>query len=177
MTDQADIFSDGQEQYLEAQLEALEELHKAEIAVLTVSSLEGEDIAQVGYQVASTRGIGKDESANGMLLLIAPNERERGIDVGYGLEGDVPDITAFQLGRTYLVPAFREQKYFDGVSSLVTALSGTVAGTYNPELYSTGNDVSTFDNFLMGFIILLFLGFFVGTFTRSAIDAEHASMA
>jgi uncharacterized protein len=75
--------------------------------------------------------------------LIAPNEREWRIEVGLGLEGDVPDITAFQLGRQDLVPAFRDEQYYQGVSTLVTHLSGVVAGTYTPEMADNASSESS----------------------------------
>lgn len=172
VTDAWDIFSDQEEIYLEAQLQALEEVHKAEVAVLTVASLAGEDITQVAYQVATDRWIGKDEADNGILILIAPNERERRIEVWYGLEWAVPDITAFQLGRQDLVPAFREQKYFQWVTTLIEHLSWVVAGEYTPDMQANAwSDASLAESFFMWLFVLSFLWFFISTFARSAIDA------
>jgi len=170
VTDQADIFSDTEESVLESQLQSLEELHTAEIAVLTISSLEWNDITQTAYEVASQWEIGKENINNGMLILIAPNERERRIEVWYGLEWDVPDILAYRLGRQDLVPAFREQQYFEWVTTLIDHLSWAVAGTYEvQDITSTWN---TFENFMVWLFVLLMIWFVVGSIMRSILDAQ-----
>lgn len=170
VTDQADIFSDTEEWQLETQLQALEEKHKAEIAILTVSNLAGNDITQAAYEVATAWGVWKEDADNGLLILIAPNERERRIEVGYGLEWDIPDILAYRLGRQDLVPAFVEEKYFQWVTTLVDHLSWAVAWTY--QIQDITNEWTLFENFLTGMFMLLFIWFIVGLIVRSSIDAS-----
>jgi len=127
VTDLANIFSDSEEATLEAQLQAIETAHQAEIAVVTLVSLEDNTIEELTVQIAQEWGIGKEQADNGVLIAIAPAERAWRIEVGYGLEGVLPDITAGRLGRNVLVPAFQAGNYYGGVSALIEALSGVVA--------------------------------------------------
>jgi uncharacterized protein len=120
VTDLADIFAPEEEVVIVQQLTALASWYDAEIAVLTMPSLEGEDIDMVWTQIAQARWIGNKERDTGILVLIAPVERKWRIDVGYGLEGNLPDAYAYRYGENYLVPAFKEWRYADGVVALLT---------------------------------------------------------
>ena len=109
--------------------------------------------------------------------MIAPNERERRIDVGYGLEGDIPDITAYQLGKKDLVPAFREGDYFAGLDALVMSLSGVVAGTYTAEQIAAVTDTSgkTFEDYMIGLFMLSFLSIFLASFVKPFVEEKQKS--
>ncbi len=120
VTDLADIFTPQQEVDITTKLTAIASWFDAEIAVLTLPSLDGEEIDMVGTQIAQERWIGNKERDTWVLVLIAPNERKWRIDVGYGLEWNLPDAYAYRYGENYLVPAFKEWRYADGVSALLT---------------------------------------------------------
>ncbi len=97
VTDLADIFSESEEAELETKLQNIETVYQAEIAVVTLPSLEGGAIEEVTIQIAEEWGVGKEQIDNGILVTIAPTERAWRIEVGYGLEGALPDITAGTL--------------------------------------------------------------------------------
>lgn len=90
VVDEAGLFSASQKVSLESTLSSHESATSNQIVVVTLTSLQGYDIADFGYQLGRTWGIGTKEHNNGVLLIIAPNERKVRIEVGYGLEARFP---------------------------------------------------------------------------------------
>ncbi len=87
----------------------------AEIAVATVPSLEGLTVEDYAERLFRAWGVGQEKVDNGVLVLVAPNEREMRIEVGYGLEGVLPDGLAGEIVRTAFIPRFREDDYQGGI--------------------------------------------------------------
>ena len=114
-------------------LTTLEQNTGHEVAVVTVSSLEGDTIANFAVQLFADWKIGKAEADNGALLLVAPNEREVRIEVGYGLEPVLADATSYRIIQEQILPAFRDGRYFDGISSGVGAVAMVIGGEPLPE--------------------------------------------
>jgi uncharacterized protein len=158
--DQANIIDDITETRITARLSALEATSTSEIAVVTVSSLEGYSIEEYSTGLFSYWGLGKEKRDNGVLLLVAPAEREVRIEVGYGLEGALTDYESSLIIETILTPAFREGKYSEGVENAVDALAVAVEGEYSSEMTAYDNE-SGFVGWTMGIIMLLIFGFFV----------------
>ena len=94
VTDTAGVLTEDQEADLEQKLQIYREQTSNEIAILIVDSLKGEVIADVAVQIGRAWGIGTKDNDNGILLLMAYQEREIFLGTGYGLEGAVPDIVA-----------------------------------------------------------------------------------
>ncbi len=126
--DFADILSDETESSLELELAQLEASTTIEIAVATVNSLDGDDVAVYANELFREWGIGQAETNNGLLVLVAPNERKMRIEVGYGLEGVVPDITAGQIVDDIMTPQFKLGDYDAGVLAGVEALTSVAEG-------------------------------------------------
>ncbi len=174
VTDLADLFTDEQEAALETQLQGLETAHQAEVAVVTLPSLEWDVIESWSVKIAEARGVGKESVDNGVLIAIAPNEKKRRIEVWYGLEWDIPDITAWTLGRNILVPAFREGQYYEWVSTLVEALSWIIAWVYYPELdeeVAVPQDTLG-EKFVIGLMMVIFLSIFVSSFAKWIVESR-----
>ncbi|MGW8272531.1 MAG: TPM domain-containing protein, partial [Thermodesulfovibrionales bacterium] len=120
---------------LDALLDELERKTTAQVVVLTVDSLEGEPIEQASLDIAHTRwGLGKKGKDNGVLLLVAVNDRKYRFEIGYGLEGVLPDSLVGSIGRQYLVQNFRAGDYSRGVALAVFALAGELARSEGVEL-------------------------------------------
>lgn len=120
VVDQADLLDPAQEAALTAKLEALEAQSNRQLVVATVNSLEGYDIADYGYQLGRTWGIGQDadgeaEKDNGLVLLVAPNERKVRIEVGYGLEGIMTDALSSVIIQNDILPQFRNGDMAGGI--------------------------------------------------------------
>ena len=101
-----------------------ERLTSAEIAVATVTSLDGMSVEEYANRLFHEWGVGKKDRDNGILLLVAPHERKVRIEVGYGLEPVLPDGLAGEIIRTDVLPRFRQDDYAGGTLAAVTRLAG-----------------------------------------------------
>ena len=133
VNDFADIISQSVEMKLEAELSSFEASTSNELAVVTLSSLEDDVIENVAVELFEQWGIGKKKQDNGVLLLIAPNERELKIEVGYGLESALTDSRAGNIIRTVITPEFKKEDYDAGVSQGVKAIK--IALTDDPSVF------------------------------------------
>ena len=108
VVDQANLLSPQQEQELTAQSEALFKSSGRRFVVATVNSLEGLEIEDYGTRLGRHWRLGDEKEDDGVILLIAPNERKVRIETGYGAEGFLPDILAGRIIRDNILPRFRE---------------------------------------------------------------------
>jgi len=137
VVDQAALLDPGVTQSLDAQLAAHEEQTSNQVIVVTVNSLEGYDIADYALRLGRSWGIGTEEKNNGVVLLVAPNERKVRIEVGYGLEGALPDGLAGQIIRRDILPQFKEDDYPGGITAGVASILQAVVGEYKAEPLSS----------------------------------------
>ena len=135
VTDTAGVLTEDQEADLEQKLQIYREQTSNEIAILIVDSLKGEVIADVAVQIGRAWGIGTKDNDNGILLLMAYQEREIFLGTGYGLEGAVPDIVAKGIVETDMLPHFREGKFYEGFIAGLEALRRHIGGEYTAERY------------------------------------------
>jgi uncharacterized protein len=113
--DLANVIDDTDEALLTERLDAFEETNQRQFVVVTVPSLDGYDIADYGYQLGRAWGLGDEENDDGIILLVAPNERKVRIEVGYGLEAVIPDGLAFDVIERDIVPRFKEGDMTGGI--------------------------------------------------------------
>jgi uncharacterized protein len=140
VNDFANLLTAQQRQALEARLTALREKSGAEVAVVTLKSLGGGQIDDFANKLFKQWGIGKKGADNGALLLVAIDDRKGRIEVGYGLEGILPDAIAGRILDEQLFPAFRQQRYADGLSAAVERLA-TIIERGEPASVLDRNDV------------------------------------
>jgi uncharacterized protein len=128
IVDLANIVDSATESQLNAYLRELEQKTTVQLVVLTIESLEGEAIEDFSIRIAHDRWkLGRRGKDNGLLLVIAVKERKYRIEVGYGLEGVLPDSLVGSIGRNYLVPFFQKGDYADGIRATVLELANVVA--------------------------------------------------
>jgi uncharacterized protein len=118
---------------MELLCQELESKTGSQLAVVTVNSLEGDPIEDYAVKLFQKWGIGKKEKSNGLLVLIAIQDRRSRIEVGYGLEGVITDGYAGELLRD-LQPYFRSSQYGAGLISVVSELAGRIARDAGVEL-------------------------------------------
>ena len=126
VNDFADVLTPQTEAALVTLVEAVEKDTTAEIAVATVTSLGGTAIDDYAVRLFKTWGIGQGGRDNGVLVLVAPAERQIRIEVGYGLEGVLPDGLAGVVIRETFLPRFREGDFDGGVLQGVTRVAEIV---------------------------------------------------
>ena len=126
VNDFAEVISPATEARLEADLEAFTASTGSELAVVTLKSLEGDTVENAAVALFEQWGIGQKGKDNGVLLLIAPNERELRIEVGYGLEPVLTDSRSGTIIREVITPKFKANDYdagiSDGVGAIITVL-------------------------------------------------------
>ena len=115
VVDAADIIDPATEAALTTKLDQFEERTKRQFVVATVPSLEGRDIADYGYQLGRAWGLGSKEDDNGVILLVAPNERRVRIEVGYGLEPVLTDGYSTLIIQNVILPKFKAGDFPGGI--------------------------------------------------------------
>ncbi len=157
ITDMIDLLTAEEQSSLEQSLQEYKTASSNEIAILILQSLGGETISDVAVEIGRKWGIGSKENSNGILLIVAYEDREAFIATGYGLEGAVPDIVAAGIVESDIAPKFREGVYAEGVRAGIESLQKHIGGEYTAERYASGSgNTSGFGQFLF---FILFVGF------------------
>jgi len=130
VTDLAGVLTADQVSSLDLKLQSFEASDSTQIAVLIISSLEGEYIADYSMRVAEAWKIGQKGRDNGAILLVSIKDRVVRIEVGYGLEEKLTDAGSNQIIRNEIVPRFRQGDYYGGIDAGINAIIGTVRGLY-----------------------------------------------
>jgi len=169
VNDQANLLDEGFEAQLEDRLRLLEEETGAQVAVLTISTLEGDPIEDFSMRVVETWKLGREDADNGVLILISRDERRMRIEVGYGLEGALTDAQSGRIIDHLMAPRFREGDFNGGVGAAVDAVSSAIRGE-PVELPEKRTETGGFNP--ASFIFLLIFGLpFIGT----ALSARGAA--
>ena len=126
VNDFANILTPAARADLESLLTTLEKDTTAEVVVATTTSLGGTSVEEYGNRVFNEWQIGKAALDNGVLVLVAPTERQMRIEVGYGLEGVIPDGLAGAIIRDDFTPAFRDGNYEAGILTGVRRVADVV---------------------------------------------------
>jgi len=125
--DRAGIIDAAARTRLTGLLQELEQKTGAQFVILTVLSTEGVPLEQFSLEQAEQWGLGQKGRDNGLLMVIAVQDRRYRFETGYGLEQVLPDSLLGSIGRTYLVPAFRRQDYTRGVMDAASVVARTIA--------------------------------------------------
>jgi uncharacterized protein len=126
--DQTGTLRPEQQQALEAKLAAFEQAQGSQIVVLMVPTTQPEDIAAYAHRVADTWKIGRREVGDGLLLVVAKNDRRVRIEVARALEGAIPDLAAYRIIDEFITPAFRQGDFAGGIDAGLDRLMGLVRG-------------------------------------------------
>jgi uncharacterized protein len=127
VNDFAGVMSPEDAQAVEALATAIQEKTGAELALVTIKTVEPyADIDHYSLALAGKWGIGKKDKDNGVLLILAVDEREVKIEVGYGLEGALPDSAAGRILDTLVIPAFRAGNFSGGLAAGAQAIAGII---------------------------------------------------
>lgn len=114
---------------LEARMAAIERTGRAQLAVLLLPSTQPETIEQFGIRLAEAWKIGGKGADDGLILIVAKDDRRMRIEVGYGLEGRIPDAIASRIVNERMAPAFRQGDFFGGLDAAIGAVDQALGGT------------------------------------------------
>ena len=174
VVDQASLLSTDQRDYLTSLLKKHEDETSNQMVVVTLKSLQGYSIEEFGYQLGRHWGIGQKQRNNGVLLIVAPNERKVRIEVGYGLEGVLTDYLANDIIQNKILPHFRDKQYPHGIEAGTMAIIQTLQGSYTP-LAKT--DSSEFNKILAASIFIFLAILFIGNVLKELIKNAWLSSA
>ena len=155
VNDYADLFSSGQETNLERILTAFNDSTSNQIAVLTVNDLEGMPASEYAIRTGLEWGVGSEKFDNGIVILVKPKSSTPGevfIAVGYGLEGAIPDAYAKRIINNLMIPHFKENDYFGGVTEACGILMKLASG----EISEASEDLDK-EDMIMTMIFLVVL--------------------
>jgi uncharacterized protein len=128
VVDEAGMLPADARQRIEEKLAAFEKSTGAQVAVLTVASLDGDPIEDYSIRVVETWKLGKKEKDNGVLLLVAEQDRKMRIEVGYGLEGELTDLESGRIVDNVIRPDFQKGDFAAGIEHGVDAILSALGG-------------------------------------------------
>ena len=167
VVDEAELLSAEDEASLTATLQALEERTTDQLVVVTLKSLQGTDIDDYGYQLGRHWEIGQKDKDNGVLLIVAPDERAVRIEVGYGLEGSLTDAMSRVIIETAILPRFRDGDFPGGIRAGAAAIVEILAGDPGEwqqraarEVEAERPDNSAVNALLFFFVVFMVLGIY-----------------
>jgi uncharacterized protein len=153
VTDLTQTLNAEQQSALEQKIAAFEQEKGSQIAVLIVPTTQPEVIEQYSIRVADTWKLGREKEDDGVLIVVAKNDRKMRIEVGYGLEGAIPDLIAKRVITEVMAPPFKQGDFYGGISKAVDALIGLISGEQLPAPVKQNNQGSVTD-----FLPLLLIG-------------------
>ncbi len=156
VVDAAGILSLDTERELTELLKNHENATTNQVVVVTVPSLQGYSIERYGVELGRQWGIGQEGKDNGVLLLVAPNERKVRIEVGYGLESTLTDASSKTIIERVILPRFRDGNMNDGIRSGAMAIVAVLGGEVQP-----GGDMRSFAKSVLsqttGWLVIVFV--------------------
>jgi len=178
VTDLTQTLTAEQSLQLSQKLAAFEAQKGSQIAVLIVPTTQPEDIAQYSIRVVDAWKIGREKQDDGVLILVAKNDRKMRIEVGYGLEGAIPDLTAKRIITEVMAPSFKQGDFYGGINNAVDVIIRLIDGEQlaAPTPKSNSNSLENMLPLLLigglvfgGILRSIFGEFLGGTFTGGAI--------
>jgi uncharacterized protein len=158
VNDFAGILGGQEVESLERKLVAYDDSTSTQIAVVTLPTLSGDDIFDYSQRLAESWGIGREGKDNGILLLIATEDRKMRIHTGYGVEGYLTDAMSKRIIQNIIVPAFREGQYYEGIDRATDVFIELGSGEYtNDELAEEGFPIELIIFLVVFFIILIII--------------------
>ncbi len=160
VNDYANILTSGQKTSLESFLKKVETASSAQVVLLTINSLDGENLEDFSMTVAEKWKLGQKDKDNGVLLLVAVKDKKIRIEVGYGLEGALTDLKCGYIIRQLIVPDFKSGKFYNGINEGLTAITGLITKEYeiSPEQlkdYEEGADPEKIGHSILVIMILI----------------------
>lgn len=134
VNDFADCINESDEQKMQSMAEELYKKTGAQVVCVTVNSLDGKDVRDYALGLGREWGIGSKNDNNGVLLLLAVDDRQVDIEVGYGLEGTLTDGKTGRILDTYAMPYLRDNDFSAGLYKAFSALIGETANEYGVEI-------------------------------------------
>lgn len=159
VTDTAGMLTQAERQALSERLRRYADTTSTQIIVVTVPSLDGVPAADYAVELGRRWGVGTGEHDNGAVILVSRDDRQVYIATGYGLEGAVPDVLASRIVRNVIVPNFRQNRFYAGLSEASNIIMEAAAGEYVAEPRAERPAARSLD--VASVFVILIIAFFV----------------
>lgn len=178
VTDLTQTLSSEQQSQLEAKLAAFEQEKGSQIAVLIVPTTMPEAIEQFSIRVADSWKLGREKQDDGVLMLVAKDDRKMRIEVGYGLEGAIPDLIAKRIITEIMTPYFKRGDFYGGINQATDQIMRLISGEQLPApQQARSGSVQLWDMlyfiligaFVIGGILRVVLGKFLGGIVNGGV--------
>ncbi|MDQ8038365.1 MAG: TPM domain-containing protein [Pedobacter sp.] len=174
VTDQANLLSPADSSALNSKLLAFSQEKGSQIAVLIVPTTQPEDIFSYSFRVADSWKLGRKGVDDGVLMVIAVQDRKSNLQIGYGLEGAIPDVRAKQVLDDIMAPHFRQGDFAGGINAGTDALIKLVNGENLPAPAAKRQRGSGNDNLI---VIAIIAGVIAGFIARAVFGRGAGSIA
>ncbi len=155
-TDLTNTLTAEQLDVLDNRLQSFQDSTSNQVVFLMIPTLNDYPLEEYSYDVAHQNKVGTKKLDNGILLLVVKNDRKIRIEVGYGLEGALPDALSSSIIRNVIIPYFKKDEYYAGITAGVNAIISAVKGEYKAERQPESKDKGI-PNLFPFFIIIFFL--------------------
>jgi uncharacterized protein len=172
VTDLTNTLTAPEQQALAQKLNAFAQEKGSQIAVLVVPSTQPEDIAQYSLRVADTWKIGREQEDDGVIVIVAKNDRKMRIEVGYGLEGAIPDAIAKRIVSDVMAPQFRQGYFAGGLNASIDQLMALISEEALPAPKQKASSNPSFFDWLP---MLMFVAIFTGMLLRGVFGTLFGS--
>jgi uncharacterized protein len=174
--DASGTLTPAQRSALETRLTAFEQEHGAQVVVLLVSSTQPEDIASYANRVANTWKIGRKDIGDGLLLIVAVQDRKLRIEVAKTLEGAIPDLAAKRIIDEAITPRFKRGDYAGGIDAGLTRIMALISGEALPAPSSNEQPSGDFDWMQLGIFMFIAVPV-IGAVTRGILGNRVGAVA
>jgi len=155
--DYIDLLPESQEKNLEQKLIRYSDSTSTQIVVAIISSTEGESITFLGAQWGKKWGIGQAEKDNGILVLLAKDDRKIAINTGYGVEASLTDAMSRRIIENVILPQFKQDNYYEGLNEGADAIFQVLTGEFQEERSFDNNTGFPFEAFLPIIIFIVIM--------------------
>ncbi|HEY9167382.1 MAG TPA: TPM domain-containing protein [Candidatus Kryptonia bacterium] len=156
VTDLSGVLSSDQIQALDSRLKTYEDTTSNQIVVLIVKSVPDGDLEGYSMSVAEHNKIGQKGRDNGVLFTVDVGDHKTRFEVGYGLEGSVPDAIASYIIDELVVPDFKNGDYYSGIDKGITAMAAQIGGTFHADLKKHKGHVNAIPILVFIFFVFIF---------------------
>nr|MDD3719845.1 TPM domain-containing protein [Candidatus Gracilibacteria bacterium] len=156
--DKVGILNYEEKALIEAKIQELRDKYTTEILIVVIPTTNGEEISSIATEIGQKVGVGKSDKDNGVVILLAFNERSWSIATGYGVEGVLPDLLTKRIGEKNFI-LFKEAKYYDGIMGALGDFDKAFSGDKSI-ISDTKNSNNEEDQL---WIIIVFIAIFVSS--------------
>ncbi|MGB0888334.1 MAG: TPM domain-containing protein [Vicingaceae bacterium] len=175
--DYADVMTTAEEQQLRQALLTFEDSTSTQILIVTVTDLCGYDKFDFTHTLAEKWGVGQDGKDNGIVIMVKPKEidgrGETNIQVGYGLEGVLPDAIAKRIIENEMIPHFKQKDYYGGIANAAITTMEITGGEYSADEYAKSAGVKSILPFLGVIFIFILIMLMKARKTRSYASTNN----